>query len=417
MVKNMKKPKVKLIEKLELKHDRRLTWRETFKKYKNDSVQEAAIFGLFEFVPGKERGEFMDELYRILVPEGKAIFSVAYWNTAQAMQDYLYEFPALCEQSFLYFNKTWREGQGLSRGLKCDFDFCIDPHTLVLTADLQWIKAIDMHVGDSLVGVEEYAKDGGNHRRLVGSTVEFTRIFKHKRVKVVTDCTSIIVTPEHPFLARTNKRAYDWIPASQLTSQHMIKFVGQPWEHRRDDSWLSGIFDGEGCVVLPKRENRHTGINLTISQRPGEVLDKAVDILSKEIGAESVSVYDKGPTSGDCKTICVSGIASALRLMGIYRPVRLMSKIQNIIQNGELGLPKKITQVETVTQLEEDNVVALRTSSRTLITNGLISHNTYGYTPTPETQAKSEETRSFSIRHYNNTVQNLQLCLTKRLLT
>ena len=89
----------------------------------SESVSEMTCANVFEFVPGKERGKFMDEVYRVLAVGGKALFSVRYWNTSSAIQDYQYEWPPLVEASFLYFNKGWRDAQGLKRDLVCDFDF------------------------------------------------------------------------------------------------------------------------------------------------------------------------------------------------------------------------------------------------------------------------------------------------------
>jgi hypothetical protein len=101
--------------------------------YKDNSVSELTCADVLEFVPGKNRPRFMDEIYRILVPDGKAAFVVRYWNTQSAVQDYMYEWPPLTEQSFLYFNKGWREANGLKRSLACDFDFTygysVDPDT------------------------------------------------------------------------------------------------------------------------------------------------------------------------------------------------------------------------------------------------------------------------------------------------
>ncbi len=65
----------------------------------------------------------MDEVYRILEVDGKAAFSVAYWNSAHGIQDFRFEWPPLSEQSFLYFNKGWREANKLDLGIVCDFDF------------------------------------------------------------------------------------------------------------------------------------------------------------------------------------------------------------------------------------------------------------------------------------------------------
>lgn len=98
--------------------------------YEDDSVKKITCIGVLEFVPGKLRGEFMDEIYRILVPcldqskdDGKVTVAVSYWNTARGVQDFRYEWPPLCEQSFLYFNKGWRETTKLGLDIKCNFSF------------------------------------------------------------------------------------------------------------------------------------------------------------------------------------------------------------------------------------------------------------------------------------------------------
>ena len=114
--------KHKLIEKLDVLTDiadpQSFPWR-----YRSNSVKELTCTGVFEFIPGRLRGQFMDEVYRILAPDGKAAFTVAYWNTARSIQDYRYEWPPVSEQSFLYFNKGWREANNLNLDLVCDFDF------------------------------------------------------------------------------------------------------------------------------------------------------------------------------------------------------------------------------------------------------------------------------------------------------
>jgi hypothetical protein len=91
--------------------------------YKDGSVSELTCANVFEFIPGPERPKFMDEVYRVLEDGGKANFLVRYWNNASAYQDYAYEWPPLCEQSFLYFNAGWRKTNGLDRPMKCNFDF------------------------------------------------------------------------------------------------------------------------------------------------------------------------------------------------------------------------------------------------------------------------------------------------------
>jgi hypothetical protein len=86
------------------------------------SASEVTCVGVFEFIPGVLRGKFMDEIYRILIPGGKAAFKVPFYNTAAAIQDYTLAWPPLSEASFCYFDKAQRESIGLKREIVCDFE-------------------------------------------------------------------------------------------------------------------------------------------------------------------------------------------------------------------------------------------------------------------------------------------------------
>ena len=112
----MKNKQEVLLENVTLKKD--------LSAYKTASIKSATLVGVLEFIPGKERGKFMDELYRVMADAGTVAVTVPYWASFQAVQDYMYEWPPMQEVSFMYFNKGWRKANGLeSRGLVCDFDF------------------------------------------------------------------------------------------------------------------------------------------------------------------------------------------------------------------------------------------------------------------------------------------------------
>ena len=92
--------------------------------WKSDSVSETFCSHFLEHLTGPERVTFMDELYRILVPEGKAVFIAPYWSSMRAVQDPTHAWPPLCEASFLYFNAKWRKDNGLDHyKITSDFDF------------------------------------------------------------------------------------------------------------------------------------------------------------------------------------------------------------------------------------------------------------------------------------------------------
>jgi len=110
------------------------------------SVEEAYSAFLLQRIPAKLRGVWMDELWRVLVPGGKATVIVPYWTSARSVQDPFAEWPPLNEQSFLYFNRKFREDNKLPYGMACDFDFVygytLEQETTLRTDDTRpfWIK-------------------------------------------------------------------------------------------------------------------------------------------------------------------------------------------------------------------------------------------------------------------------------------
>ena len=94
--------------------------------FKTDSVEEVHCSHFFEHIPSKLRPKFMDELYRVVAPEGKVTIICPYFRSVRAIQDFTHEWPPIAENSFLYFNKKWREDNKLTHGhyeMTCDWDF------------------------------------------------------------------------------------------------------------------------------------------------------------------------------------------------------------------------------------------------------------------------------------------------------
>jgi len=101
---------------------------------KDKSVEEAFSAYLLHRVPAQSRGQWMDELYRVLVDEGKAIVITPYWTSFRSVQDYCVEWPPVVEQSYLYFNKGFRDANKIDYPIKADFDF---QYGYTLDADTQ----------------------------------------------------------------------------------------------------------------------------------------------------------------------------------------------------------------------------------------------------------------------------------------
>lgn len=91
--------------------------------HKAGTVDEIVCEHIFHLVPGPTRGKFMDEVHRILKTGGKILISVPYYSHMRAVQDFMHAWPPVCEASFLYFNKQWREANKIEYPMTCDFDF------------------------------------------------------------------------------------------------------------------------------------------------------------------------------------------------------------------------------------------------------------------------------------------------------
>jgi hypothetical protein len=113
--------------------------------YADGTVTEINCFHKFEYVPARLRIPFMEEAWRVLVAGGKMNVIACYWTSPRAIQDPSLEWPPICEQSFLYFNKGWRAQNQLPE-IKADLDFSygyqIEAETAARNTETQsfWIK-------------------------------------------------------------------------------------------------------------------------------------------------------------------------------------------------------------------------------------------------------------------------------------
>ena len=124
------------------------------------SVASIHCSHFFEHIPAYTRPKFMEECYRILEDKGQMVIMTPHYNNLRAVQDFTHEWPPICESSFLYFNKGWREQNKLTHGhydIKCDFDFgygfVLDPDVAVRNQEYQQVAikhysnaALDLHV-------------------------------------------------------------------------------------------------------------------------------------------------------------------------------------------------------------------------------------------------------------------------------
>jgi hypothetical protein len=255
------------------------------------------------------------------------------------------------------------EGASGNRALGINCSYCVAPTTKVLKSDLTWVPISSVNIGESIVGFKE-----NDQLKLTHTNIEFKENLNLPSYQVNTDKGSITVSSDHMFMARIGDTGvFKWVKASDLTDNLTIKYFGAPWEqlNNNEASYISGFLDGEGCWSSNK---------LSWAQRPGPVADYVLEIMSK-YGFDTPQRYVK--KTSDCLMWRISKDAySSFRAIGQFRPLRLLPKAILTIDNFRVkNSIKDHAKVLSVHYVGLTEVVSVKTSSSTLLTDGYYSHN------------------------------------------
>lgn len=251
--------------------------------------------------------------------------------------------------------------------------FCLEPKARVLTEDLTWIPVKELVPGDVLIGFDEHAdpenpKRGRKYRR---STVVANEPTSLPAYKITTDKGDVIASAGHLWLLRGKTRSgklrhrQGWIATEDLAPGDRICWFGYPWQTAsdRDAGWLAGIFDGEGSF---------DGFRIELAQNDGLVLDRITKTLTG-LGFE----YTISSTDHDCKHVLLTGgLYASLRFFGMLRPERFAGAYGTALEGRRIhGRVTREAIVEKLEFLGEHEVWAIETTTKTLIAEGLLSHN------------------------------------------
>ena len=91
---------------------------------KTASVDEISCMQILQFLTIEERIRLIEEFYRVLKPDGKAVISVPYWTSMKAVSDPFVKWPPFHETFFCHFNKKWREENKITHpSFKINFEY------------------------------------------------------------------------------------------------------------------------------------------------------------------------------------------------------------------------------------------------------------------------------------------------------
>jgi len=260
--------------------------------------------------------------------------------------------------------------------------YCTTPDTRVLTADLRWIPSGDVRIGDALIGFDEHSpKDMRRARRkLKPALVTHAAPIKRRVYRIVlSDGSELKSSEEHPWLASTKKAANQkWCTTADISDavaagrpRHLPRFLS-PWKEITGDNegYIRGLFDGEGHVT-----SRGSSLQVGFSQNRGPVLD----MFRESVRAANFQFSDRPNSASDVQNINIKGgWAEQFRLLGTFRPVRLLTNFSRWVNTdmSNKEFPRKdMVKVEAVEYLGEKEVAGIETTSHTYFAEGFGAHN------------------------------------------
>jgi Rad3-related DNA helicase len=268
-----------------------------------------------------------------------------------------------------------------------DFPYCVDEKARVLTANLEWVEAGSIEIGDKLVGFDEdpTGPEGKTQRCYREATVTDVNIINAPRYKMLIrnekptyqgDAyeTTIIASADHKWLV-FGTGSPTWVTTENLRfgksyNSRLLRII-DTWEtgSDRDTGYLAGAFDGEGHLSLypSKRSN---AVALGMAQKDNAMFAEVKAALERK--GFYYCVYDKH-SGNDVYGLQVTRRRDVFRFLGQIRPHRLLHKADinkfGSIRSGVLA--KVITKIK----LTDGPVVAITTDTGTLVVEGFASHN------------------------------------------
>jgi len=269
---------------------------------------------------------------------------------------------------------------------------CVVPETRVLKADMTWVAAGDIMPGDKLVGFDEdlavktklnshgkpYKIRAGQGAKLRESIVQSVRLLKKDCFRVVTDRGTVTSSDEHMWVAKKRSSRYsnlrEWIRTDDLEPGDEITFLCSPWDVDTSYSggYLAGVFDGEGWV--------HRG-SVCFGQNKGPTLDMVKTLLT-HCGFDYVE-RPQNKKRPKMRQLELRGNRAAMRFLGSIRPKRLLNTYMKDRWQGtstwgngmSVARVLKVERVHDAAGGHSRDVVAIKTSTKTFIAEGMLSHN------------------------------------------
>jgi hypothetical protein len=279
---------------------------------------------------------------------------------------------------------------------------CLAPYERVLTADLRWIPAGDVQVGDQLLTFNEVppgvnSLGRASRRKYEIATVEQAYGAKKESVRISLNTgEQIDCSADHPWLAtryEDTSRPAEWVRADQLQGWFVLhQFDTWSPAVTYEAGWLAGMYDGEGSIYF----GTHGAPKLTMTQVTGS-LATAFESEMKSLGFKTTG-YPKVIGSQILTFHANGGVPDILKILGTLRPQRLIANLNKNNGIETCTIQPRKEKVISVQKLGVRDIAGIQTSTGTYIGEGYLMHNTYGNRMADHHEAKDDSKRN-TYRH------------------
>lgn len=287
-----------------------------------------------------------------------------------------------------------------------DFPYCLAPTTKILKADLTWEDLGNLQLGDKIAGFDE-EPTVSRARSWKVAKVTSLRMIRQRCYKITTeDGTQIIASEGHKWLVR-GKGSMRWVEtrtlrADRTLSSKIVKLF-KPWVPARtyDAGYLSGAFDGEGSLYWGEKAPV-----LSFAQNDGAMQEKVKQLLTDH--GFHFGVHNKGDRrQNSCRSVVICGRAEIARFLGTFQPVRLLPKWDWSSMGTVASMKVGVSAVVSKEYIGVRDVVAIGTTTKTLVAEGFASHNSeaeysiIAKVPFPDLRSKILQARARKDRDYS----------------
>lgn len=250
-------------------------------------------------------------------------------------------------------------------------DYCFAAGTPILGADFRYHPVESLRVGQELVGFDEHSPGQSAARKFRRAVVEAVHEIVRPAVRItLANGDTFECSTEHQWLATwAGSGTLKWRAAQDLHVGDTLSQVVDYWETASGEAagYVRGMLDGEGWITRTRWGigQKFADDNVLVEPELYAAFAACGDTLRQEQQRNDMVRYygEQGPRN-------------AWKTIGKYRPARLLAKLYRLWEGtsvrGKLNRRVPITKIE---HIGERRVWAVRTSTRTMIARGYLTHN------------------------------------------